>query len=148
MPKNSLLLKVLYVEMRVDEKGAARVLEESTNSYLNIFCAFTVVTNSFIALEFTESTLFDIIFIKKDMETLNAVNFLHILRNIGSPTDIVLLVESDDQISEAEAREQGFAGILRKDYQASQLCEIITNLVSTPAMSHLEELTSASKCAK
>lgn len=118
------------IEKDIDEKGAAQVLEESTSTLERATCVFTVVPNAFNGLEFTETTCYDMIFIRKDLEHLDAMSFLRILRNVGAPMDIVLLLEKDDTMTEEQARHVGFHSVLRKEYQAVQLCSIISDIMT------------------
>ena len=118
------------IEKEVDEKGAARVLEESTLTIPNLSCVFTVVPNAFTGLEFSETTCFDVIFIRKELVHLTAFDFLRILRNVGSPVDVVLLVEAHDSMTEEDARANGFFTLLRKEYQTTQLCNIIVDVIA------------------
>lgn len=70
------------------------------------------------------------IFIRKDLDHLDAMSFLRILRNVGAPMDVVLLLEPEDTMTEEQARSIGFHSVLRKEYQAIQLCSIISDIVS------------------
>ena len=123
----------LYVDIEkdVDEKGAARVLEQSTLAISNLSCVFTVVPNAFTGLEFSESTCFDLIFVSKELQHLTAFDFLRILRNVGSPVDVVLLIESHDSMTEEMARANGFCTLLKKEYQTIQLCNIISDVAAS-----------------
>ena len=62
---------------------------------------------------------------------LTAFDFLRILRNVGSPVDVVLLVESHDTMTEEMARANGFFTILKKEYQTIQLCNIISDVAAS-----------------
>ena len=123
----------LYVDIEkdVDEKGAARVLEQSTLAISNLSCVFTIVPNAFTGLEFSESTCFDLIFVSKELQHLTAFDFLRILRNVGSPVDVVLLIESHDSMTEEMARANGFCTLLKKEYQTIQLCNIISDVAAS-----------------
>ncbi len=137
---NELIIKdfELDIEKDIDEKGAARVLEDSTQSLPALTCIFTVVPNAFLGLEATETTCFDLIIVRKDLPHLNAFHFLKILRNVGAPVELILLVEANDPIDENQALSAGFFGLLRKEYQALHLCNIITNVVSKQETQHLQ----------
>lgn len=129
---NCNLLVTVYpysdIDHDIDEKDSARVLEQATAT-IGISCVFTVVSNAFTALEFTETTCIDIIFISSDLEYLTAESFLHILRNVGAPMYVVLLVSERDPISEVEVKRGGFYSLLRKGYHVTQLCSIITDII-------------------
>jgi hypothetical protein len=76
----------------MDEKAAAKVLEDALNLKTSGVFAFTVVDNPFIGLECTEHTDYDAIFISSDENAdLNAWDFLRLLRNIGCEIPIILL---------------------------------------------------------
>ena len=70
------------------------------------------------------------IFVRKDLDHLDAVSFLRILRNVGAPMDVVLLLEPEDGMTEDQARSIGFHSALRKEYQTVQLCSIITDIMT------------------
>ena len=127
------------IEKDIDEKGAARVLEESTKSLPHAACVFTVVPNAFSGLEFTETTCFDMIFVRKDLDHLDAVSFLRILRNVGAPMDVVLLLEPQDSMTEEQARSIGFYRSLRKEYQAVQICAIVTDIMAKQENTNLNQ---------
>ena len=77
-----------------------------------------------------ESANYDIIFIHKDLENLNAEQFLKVLKSIRSSTEVVMIVEADDYtIDDTRAIAYGFSGLLRKGYQPFQLCKIISMLL-------------------
>ena len=61
---------------------------------------------------------------------MTAFDFLRILRNVGSPVDVVLLVEAHDSMTEEDARANGFFTLLRKEYQTTQLCNIIIDVIA------------------
>ena len=76
----------------MDEKAAAKVLEDALNLKTNGVFAFTVVDNPFIGLECSEHTDYDAIFISSNENAdLNAWDFLRLLRNIGCQIPIILL---------------------------------------------------------
>ena len=76
----------------MDEKAAAKVLEDAINRKINAVFSFTVVDNPFVGLECSEHTDYDAIFISpNDNGDLNAWDFLRLLRNIGSQVPIVLI---------------------------------------------------------
>ena len=110
----------------MDEKRSAHALEEATSSLASFTCSFTVVQNAFIGLEFSECMSYDIIFINKDLKDFNALQFIKVLKNAGSPSEVVLLVDAtDNSFDEKQAKSNGFHGMLRKEYQPCQLCDII-----------------------
>ena len=76
----------------MDEKAAAKVLEDALNRKRNAVFSFTVVDNPFVGLECSEHTDYDAIFISSNENAdLNAWDFLRLLRNIGCQVPIVLL---------------------------------------------------------
>lgn len=103
---------------------------EHIQNELGFTCVFTVAQNAFVGLEFTETTCFDLIFLSNDLKHLNALDFLHILRNVGAPTDIVLIVEQNDPCTEIQAKNVGFYDLLRKEFQLSTLCSKISHAVN------------------
>lgn len=113
----------------MDEKGAAKILEESTSSLPNMLCSFNVAPNAFVGLELSETTAYDLIFVAKDMPHLNASSFLRILRNVGAPMDIVAIVEATDPFTHEQAKAAGFFTILKKQYQPARLCQIIEDVM-------------------
>lgn len=134
LKKRKSLVKLLYIEPDVDEKEGSRVLEKSTESLEEYCFSFTVVPNGFIGLECTEHTCYDLVIVKSSMQQIGAIEFLNILRTVGAPTPIVLLVDltiSDEwsDIEESRAKELGFAAILRKPFSAGHLCTLLKNIL-------------------
>jgi CheY-like chemotaxis protein len=132
--KKKSLIKILYIEPGVDEKEGSRVLEKCTES-LDEYCfSFTVVPNGFVGLECTEHTCFDLIIVQSSMPQIRALEFLHILRTVGAPTSVVLLVDltiTDEwcDIEESRAKELGFTAILRKPFSTNHLCTLLKNIL-------------------
>jgi CheY-like chemotaxis protein len=117
------------IEKDVDEKRAARILEKSTEGIRNSVCVFTVVPNAFVGLEYSETTCFDIIFVQKDLESLNGYQMLQVLRNVGAPMPIILVTKHDDPTTDEQAKSAGFYCVLQKEYQIVELRRIITSIL-------------------
>jgi CheY-like chemotaxis protein len=113
----------------VDEKRAARILENSTEGILNSACVFTVVPNAFIGLEYSETTCFDIIFVQRDLDSLNGYQMLKVLRNVGAPMPIILVTKPDDPTTDEQAKAAGFYCVLQKEFQIVELRRIIISIL-------------------
>mmetsp|Transcript_5415 Transcript_5415/g.8000 ORF Transcript_5415/g.8000 Transcript_5415/m.8000 type:complete len:163 (+) Transcript_5415:94-582(+) len=109
------ILKILYAERNCDEKLGSKILEDST-AYLgaqNIFCAFTVVSNGFNALECFEHTKFNIVFLEKDLgDGLDGDEVLNILRSSGITTPVILLTSSTDENEQVNST--GFQSVMQR----------------------------------
>ena len=69
------------------------------------------------------------IFVSKDLQDFNAVQFIKVLKNVGSPCQVVLLIDArDNSFNDEQAKSNGFHGMLRKEYQPRQLCDIIKSV--------------------
>jgi hypothetical protein len=56
---------------------------------------------------------------------------MKILRNVGSPVEIVLIVdETDNSLDESQALSYGFFALLKRGYQPRQICDIIESFFS------------------
>ena len=83
-----------------------------------------------------ESADYDIVFIHKDLDHLNADQFMKVVKKLGSSTKVVLVVEAtDNTINETGVIAFGFAGMLRKGYHPLQLCNMI-NFLLTASIEH------------
>ena len=120
------------VEPGVDEKGGAKMLEQSTED-TNYCCIFTVVPNAFIGLECSEHTCYDLIIAKKDMQHLGATNMLGVLHAVGSPTPVVLLLDELDNTNDYDAHSLGFFSVLRKPLSTRVLCNLIEAVMNRHA---------------
>ena len=128
-PNQLIHLFFLDVEPGVDEKGGARMLEQSTEQ-TNYSCAFTVVPNAFIGLECSEYTCYDLIIAKRDMQHLAAVDMLKVLRAVGSTTPMVLLLDEVDTTHDLAAESSGFFSVLRKPLSTRVLCSLIETIMN------------------
>ena len=78
-----------------------------------------------------ESADYDIVFIHKDLEHLNAHQFMKVIKSLRSATQVVIVVEAtDNTINETGVIAFGFAGMLRKGYHPLELCNKINVLIS------------------
>lgn len=132
--KKNKLIKILYIEPGVDEKEGSRVLEKCTDQLDEYCVSFTVVPNCFVGLECTEHTCFDLIIVQSSIPQIKALEFLNILRAVGAPTPVVLLVDLaivDEwcDIQESGAKDLGFTAILRKPFSTNHLCTLLKNLL-------------------
>jgi hypothetical protein len=129
------ILKILYVEPDIDEKSGSAILENSTATLQNIICVFTVVSNCFLALEATEHTSFDLIFVRKDLPNLCASQFHNILSCVGSHIPIILMNEAlktnqPTKSSNDTLHMNLFAAVLETPYSNIALCRLISFLMS------------------
>jgi DNA-binding response OmpR family regulator len=113
----------------VDEKGGARMLEQSTEN-TNYSCVFTVVSNAFIGLECSEHTCYDFIIVRKDMQHLGAIDMLNVLKAVGCPTPLVVLLDEHDNCSDYDSNALGFFAALRKPLSTKILCTLIEAIVN------------------
>jgi CheY-like chemotaxis protein len=110
-------------------------------------CVFTVVPDPLLAIEATEYTAFNMIFISEDSQSgLSAAGLISSLRMVGSDVPVVLLRDSAADSSEelaaqvsqcdrdeaagggsptAGANEGLFAATLRKPFTKRDLCDVI-----------------------
>jgi CheY-like chemotaxis protein len=109
-------------------------------------CVFTVVPDPLLAIEATEYSAFNMIFISEDSQAgLSAAGLVSSLRIVGSDVPVVLLRESPDSSEElaalvsqcdrdeaagggspsAGANEGMFTSILRKPFTKRDLCDVI-----------------------
>mmetsp|Transcript_27299 Transcript_27299/g.37616 ORF Transcript_27299/g.37616 Transcript_27299/m.37616 type:complete len:162 (-) Transcript_27299:343-828(-) len=119
------ILKILFAERNCDEKLGSKILENST-AYLgayNIYCAFTVVSNGFNALECFEHTKFNIVFLERNLgEGLDGVEVLNVLRSADIMTPVVLLTSNESEDS------TGFQSALMRPFSLEQLENCILTL--------------------
>lgn len=96
------LVKILYIDPEVDEKTSSAKLERVSRLLPHLLCVFTVVSNAFNGLECTESTAFDMIFARTELPHLNAMDMLHILRQVNgsNPVPFVFLVKDSSEVKE------------------------------------------------
>eukprot|EP00596_Hydrurales_sp_CCMP1899_P008476 CAMPEP_0119053004 /NCGR_PEP_ID=MMETSP1177-20130426/74126_1 /TAXON_ID=2985 /ORGANISM="Ochromonas sp, Strain CCMP1899" /LENGTH=636 /DNA_ID=CAMNT_0007032785 /DNA_START=96 /DNA_END=2006 /DNA_ORIENTATION=- len=123
------IVKILYVEPGVDEKGGARMLEQSTEN-TNYSCVFTVVSNGFLGLECSEYTCYDFIIVKKDMQHLGAIDMMNVLKAVGCPTPLVVLLDEHDNCSDYDSNALGFFAALRKPLSTKILSTLIETIVN------------------
>lgn len=140
------------------ERNASEVLEAAvanTSSFLssNFLCVFTVASNIFTGLEFTEHTCYDIILINHDLtRNIDAVKFKRILRKVGVQTPLILVKEdSSSDLLEVEGGSL-FSCVLQKPFSSTVLCEAMhfslkrnISLLSTKPHSRTEKRGDASK---
>lgn len=138
----------------VDEKLSGLKLEEETSEMLEgCTSVFTVVSDPLAALECTEHTAYNLIFIAEDSQLgLSAWGFLKSLRNVGCTVPVVLLKDGSGsseelaaQIPNEEAYESNnsdslphidfgtkskdndrFSAYLSKPFTKRDLCDVIT----------------------
>jgi CheY-like chemotaxis protein len=145
----------LDVQYGVDEKLSALKLENETSCLLEGYCfSFTVVPDPLIALECTETTAFDIIFMSEDSQMgISALALLRSLRMVGSTLPIVLMKNgsnsnSDELAAQSYHAENGmqnasfyskhnanlkdlkletptFSNCLRKPFTKRDLCDVL-----------------------
>ena len=111
------------IEPGIDEKGAASILEQTVASATppGCVCVFTVAHNAFIGLECTELTCYDVIIVTKDLLHFNAIDFKNVLKAVGCPTPIVLMVEEHDPITDHDILQEGFFCPLKKPFSMDTL---------------------------
>ena len=114
------------VEPDIDEKLAVKALEETVNavSPSGVACVFTVVPNGFLALQCTENCCYDMAIVTKDMPHLAAADMMRVLRAVGSPLPVVVLLEPNDPWGDREVDREGFFGALRKPYSIAALGKV------------------------
>ena len=120
------------IEPGVDEKGAARILEQSVApaTPAGCVCVFTVAHNAFIGLECTELTCFDVIIVTKEMPHFAAIDFKNVLKAVNCPTPIVLLVEEHDPITEHDIHQLGYFSLLKKPFCMDALCWLLQRVIT------------------
>lgn len=98
---------------------------------------FTVVNNAFQALEATEHTDFDAIFVDDHLKQLHAYDLLLILRSVGASLPVILLTPRKmDGLPEAkglpatglEKPSYHFSSVLQTPYSCQELCSMIHNI--------------------
>lgn len=105
------------------------MLEQSTEN-ANYSCVFTVVSNAFIGLECSEHTCYDFIIVKKDMQHLGAIDMLNVLKAVGCPTPLVVLLDEHDNCSDYDSNALGFFAALRKPLSTKILCTLLEAIVN------------------
>lgn len=129
-------------------------MEEETNDmFETAVCIFTVVPDLLVAIEYTEHTAFNLVFISEDSQVgLTASGFLKSLRMVGCTIPVVLLRDGFDgseelaaQIPQCDADDDfgrrnttlinvsdaangddvHFAAHLRKPFTKRDLCDVI-----------------------
>lgn len=109
---------------------------ESITSCPQFACVFTVVSNPFLALECTEHTDYDLIFISNESscDCLSAFDFMKILRSVNACYPIILLTDKHKEIPSDSpglpvvgfnTDTLQFAAILQYPYTQSELRKII-----------------------
>lgn len=128
---------VIDIEPNVDEKRASHMLEDclASSTPAGLLCVFTVVGNGFIGLECTEHTCFDVLIVTKDMPHLGAIDFKNVLRAVGCPTPIIVLLDEDDRLEESEVTQLGFFCALRKPFNTQKLCTAMGQVMNR----HIDE---------
>ena len=92
-----MIYRILYIDNNIDEKASSDILQQSisraTDSINNeIVCAVDCASNAFTALEMTECIAYDAIFTSLHLSVINSIDILNILRRVGCPAPIVLVV--------------------------------------------------------
>ena len=140
------LFKKSDIEANIAERSASEMLEAAvatTPSFLSskFLCVFTVASNIFTGLEFTEHTCYDIILINHDLtRNIDAVKFARILRKVEVQTPIIFV--NEDSSSDLLEEEGGslFSCLLQKPFSSSVLCEAmffsLKNITPVPARAH------------
>jgi hypothetical protein len=87
------IIRILYADNSIeDTKLTAYQLENNTSTLRNDIglLMFTVVSNKFTGLEYTQTTFFDCIIVDEDSddESLTSFEFLSALRSVGVKTPI------------------------------------------------------------
>lgn len=136
----------------MDEKPTSLLLEEAT-AHLNTPIIFTVVTSLFAALECSEHSCFNTIFVSSKFEQdMNAFDFLKVLRNVGASTPIILLDESANSHGNNNLTHlsglppvgfstisYNFNAVLNFPFTKRELCQILMQAVdTTPQETYLE----------
>lgn len=134
------------VQAGVDEKLSGIKLEEETaDMFEGISCVFTVVPDSLIALEATEHTAFNLIFVAEDSQCgLTIQGLISSLRMVGSTIPIVVLKNANGGSEEYAAHvpmcnagdgnaemisklDDGLncSALLKKPFTKRDLCDVI-----------------------
>lgn len=133
----SSMTPVIDVSRDLDEKLASAKLEKLSRQS-NVICMFTVVTNAFQALECTENTDYDAIFVADNLESLKAYDLLRILRAVGASVPVVYLLSRREEVISLELRGLpasgfdrptfNFSGVLPTPYSCQELCSMIHSI--------------------
>ncbi|RYH24681.1 hypothetical protein EON65_16510 [archaeon] len=122
----------------LDEKMAAIKLEQISRQ-TNMLISFTVVTNAFVALEHTEHTDFDAIFISDTLTQLLPYDFMRIMRSVGSRVPIILLhSRRTSTLAYSEVKglpcvgfgivDMSYSATLQTPFTSHELCELIRSM--------------------
>eukprot|EP01041_Mallomonas_annulata_P010071 gene10071-20988_t len=122
-------VKALYIEAGVDSKASATLLENAVRSR-GLLVSFTVVSNAILGIETTEHNAYDIAFVEDCLDGFGAADFVGLLRTMGNPVPVVLLVDIDDAINDDHIRSLGFSGVLRKPFAASSLHQVLQSILN------------------
>lgn len=125
--RNKIVLShCLYVESGLITRDSSQYLEAcSLMHFADRVFSFTVVPDSFRGLEATEHTLFESIFVHKNLPHLDGLETIRVLRTANYDRAVVLVVDEDDTMAPEDAVQLGFVGVLRKPFTSLQLCEAI-----------------------
>ena len=123
----------------MDEKPTSQLLENAT-AHLTTPIIFTVVSSLFLALEWSEHTNFNAIFVSSKFKVdMNAFDFLKVLRNVGAVTPIILLNESNelDHLLGLppigfSVKSYNFNAVLTFPFTKRELCQVIMEAIDTP----------------
>jgi hypothetical protein len=87
-------------------------------------CLFTVVSNCFDAIKFTEWTCFDAIVIGRELPNLDGHHLVSNLLAVGYPMPFFQLVGEDD-IDHSNIQLRGFHGVVKKPFTQEKIQGII-----------------------
>ena len=143
----------------MDEKPTSLLLEEAT-AHLTTPIIFTVVTSLFAALECSEHTCFNAIFVSSKFNLdMNAFDFLKVLRNVGATTSVILLNESLSNDNNGLNHLSGlppvgfsivsynFNAVLNFPFTKRELCQILMQAIDTPQTATCLEFINQSELA-
>jgi DNA-binding NtrC family response regulator len=119
--------KVLYIDSEIEEKSSCSMLENAT-SLKTSTCAFTVVGDILRGLECFEASHFDIIFVRKEMNYFNAIDFIHVVRHLGSSVPVVILHDIHSPCEE-EIQNELHTHALSCPFTPFELCSMIQTVL-------------------
>jgi hypothetical protein len=120
-------IKVLYIDSEIEEKSSCSMLENATSMKTST-CAFTVVGDILRGLECFEASHFDIIFVRKEMNYFNAIDFIQVVRHLGSAVPVVILHDIHSPCEE-EIQNELHTHSIACPYTPFELCSMIQTVL-------------------
>ena len=121
-------LRILYVDSEVDERNSSFMLEKATE-LLPIICVFTVVGNIFLGFESIETSQYDMIFIREEVNQFSAFDVLKNLRKFESSIPLIILKDSSDNSPIASPDSQNLIFSLKFPFNSLELCDMIRQVL-------------------